>query len=140
MNTEKPADFDWVSERRKCSIFSAFKELERLAKRDVEHRSSLLTEKEHQVVTFLLKSEGNQYFTVIADNLGRLVSFFLNGSQIEIAGDGVIDPMVVTLTLNQNGDCRLRVNGQGEFQPWQVLRLALEDLLFDLRTKEKRRG
>ena len=136
---DKPADFDWVTERVKCSTYSAFKELERLAKANTEKREASLTERDRQMVSFRFESS-SQWFSVIAENLTRQVEFRLRGDQIEIDGDGIKVNLRVTLTLNNEGDCRLRVNGEGENQPWQVLRLALEDLFFDIRSRREREG
>ena len=36
----------------------------------------------------------------------------------------------LTLTLNDDGERRYRIDGKGEFVRWQVLRRLLEPLLF----------
>jgi len=130
--TEKPGDFDWVTERQKCSIFSVFKELERQAKANTEKREASLTEKERQMVSFRFETQsGGSYFAVLADNVERIVRFSYQGDRITVKGD--TPDLTITLTLNDDGDCRLKVNGDGEFQPWQVLRMSLEGLFFDLK-------
>lgn len=37
---------------------------------------------------------------------------------------------VVTLTLNDSGECRYQINDEGEYLRWQVVRKALETLFF----------
>ncbi len=37
----------------------------------------------------------------------------------------------VTLTLNNEGRCKLRVDGAEELEQWQVRRIALEKLFFE---------
>ena len=41
------------------------------------------------------------------------------------------NPFSLTLNLNANGDCRYQIDKNGEYQLWQVLRLALEQILFE---------
>ena len=36
----------------------------------------------------------------------------------------------ITLTLNDNGQCRYRMDGEGEYLRWQIVRRALEPLFF----------
>ena len=36
----------------------------------------------------------------------------------------------ITLTLNDNGQCRYRMDGEGEHLRWQIVRRALEPLFF----------
>ena len=60
------------------------------------------------------------------------VTFILQESFIRITGD--LDDsktdMELTLTLNDEGLCRFKIDGEGEYLPWQVSRKALEHLFF----------
>ena len=38
--------------------------------------------------------------------------------------------MILTLTLNDEGECRFIIDGEGEFLRWQVARRALCRLFF----------
>ena len=38
----------------------------------------------------------------------------------------------ITLTLNDNGQCRYRMDGKGEHLRWQIVRRALEPLFFQV--------
>ena len=77
-------------------------------------------------------------------NLGfpvqKTVQFFLNSSRDGISIDAVHTRSnqvnwSVTPFLDTNGDCRFKVNGVGSLQRWQVLRMALEPLLFPPRPR-----
>ena len=61
------------------------------------------------------------------------VRFALEETGILVA-DGWNRPqrcMVITLTLNDEGQCRFVIDGEGEYLRWQVARRALYGLFFD---------
>ncbi len=40
-------------------------------------------------------------------------------------------PLILKIELNNDGDCRYTIDGEGQYQPWQILRLALKQILFE---------
>ena len=57
------------------------------------------------------------------------VIFTLRNEEIRVSSKGVKVDFVATLTLSDDGECRLLVDGK-ELDRWQVLRRALEPLFF----------
>jgi hypothetical protein len=123
-----PPDFDWVEARLACSALKVFELLALEAQKNVE--------------TFTRDPNAPRYEFVRVDGSFSIsrrhgfqgvkgVRFTLLGEAIEIEGHGFILALTATLTLNNDGECRLKVNGQ-ELERWQVLRRALEPLLFAL--------
>lgn len=58
------------------------------------------------------------------------VDFALQGEAIVVNGTGLSQGFVATITLNPDGECKLKVAGV-ELDRSQVLRMALEELSFD---------
>ncbi len=78
----------------------------------------------------------NNVFSVVQRQFSGFVGmrFTLVQDEIAIEGEGVSLRMIATLTLNDEGDCRLRVNDE-TLDRWQVLRRALEPLFFSARRR-----
>jgi hypothetical protein len=124
---KRPRDFDWVTAQHDCSVTAVFAYLQDLAKRNVESRNATMG---GEPVQFSI-SAGDGYFVVIRDgNLGQgSVTFRLRQSDIEIERGG--QSSSVTLTLNNEGHCKLLIEGVSDhLDPWQVLRRALEPIFF----------
>jgi hypothetical protein len=70
-------------------------------------------------------------FTVLleAKDVRKSVIFSLTEHAISVQDDKGNPMFDVTLTFNNEGECRLTVNGD-ERDFWQVRRMALEELLF----------
>ncbi len=47
-----------------------------------------------------------------------------------ISGNKCGKQFSITLTLNNKGQCRLRIDGGEELEQWQVRRIMLEELFF----------
>lgn len=124
-------DFDWVSARNACSITQVFKELELGARGDVKERISQRPAIAEEFA--LVLSQDQNCFCVMRD-VGKTrkegVEFCLAGGKITVKNtrSGGVS-FTVSLTLNNDGECRLRVDNE-ELEQWQVRRKALEALLF----------
>jgi hypothetical protein len=79
-------------------------------------------------IAFEVTAETSREFLVLGKGVGRSVLFTVRGERINIKTESVSE-INATLTLNNDGDCRFKVNGQ-ELQAWQLSRVALEDLFF----------
>ncbi|MGA2609541.1 MAG: hypothetical protein ABSH01_19040 [Terriglobia bacterium] len=119
----------WVRARANCYPEHIFKQIEIGAQDDIDVINS-----EHnldEAAKFMLQpnSSGN-FFTVYrtVNRVTREVKFYITRDGMRIVKDDG-EEIKVTLTLNNYGQCRLKVNGE-ELEQWQVRRLALEGLFF----------
>lgn len=129
-DTRKPDNFDWVTARRKCSAGEVFETLLAGARANVE---AMATATDGQTVNLFKLSSLDGSFSVSRPRFSGLIGvrFYLADQEIiaepfRLGGAGVL---TATLTLNDDGECRLLVEGV-ELQPWQFLKRALEPLLF----------
>lgn len=122
------ADFDWVTALSECSTAKVFQELIMQAKADVELRKALLPRDRHYSFDVAMNGGDLRVF-VIGNRLNGLVNFSFKNGEIVISNedDGVM--FTATPTLNDEGACRLRVNGK-QCELWQVRKMALEQLFF----------
>lgn len=119
-----PPDFDWVTARSSCSAVKVFELLHLEAKKNVE------TFNDATQLKWEFAAQ-NEIFSIVRRESSGVVGvrFMLIDPEIEIEGQGVDVRLTATLTLNDAGECRLRV-GKEELDRWQLLRRALEPLLF----------
>jgi|ERR1700733_5606105 len=133
--TSKPIspDFDWVIARSNCSIAVVFKELELGVIDDLEKAQSLVPPKNQWKKFSVTNTIGNRFAASRIDNtltgFAKFVSFSCTDSEIQVldANDRLL--MAATLTLTNEGECKLKVGDQELYQ-WQFRRMALEGLLF----------
>jgi hypothetical protein len=122
------ADFDWVSARSSCSLSSIFEELKAQLQHDVEKRRELTNDSGYQI-----NIKNNRIGVSHAIENGLLirasVSLVLTQSAIEISDGEGKTKFKATPTLNEKGECRLKIDGK-ELEMWHVRKLALEDVLF----------
>jgi len=131
MNQTDP-NFDWVTARAKCSPSEVFARLESQVEDDIRKRNEVLTESEQrQGVKFHFQRDRNQFSVWTLHDKERV-----GYAAFQIIADGIkviyLDPLpslVGTLTLSNDGECRLKVNGD-EYAFWQFRKLALEPILF----------
>jgi hypothetical protein len=126
------AGFNWVEARADCSLLSVFHKLQSGCGTDVGKMNERLraTELRGQKAHFALESnEANTQFWVFGNINPRLiVKFILCNDCIEVATPS--KTLSVTLTLNNQGECKLRVDGAQELDQWQLRKLVLEELFF----------
>jgi hypothetical protein len=120
--------FDWVTERSLCSLPKIFKDLRLQVEEDVETRNALRPD--NSPYEFSVAGNGSD-FTVLLESkdVHRSVIFSLSDHAILVRDDKGSQMFDVTLTFNDEGECRLNVNAE-EHDLWQVRRMALEELLF----------
>lgn len=123
VNEIPPPDFDWVTARHQCSADTVFNHLRLLAKDNVETRNAQATDMAGFTAT-------NGSFSVWSKaglpHERHAVDFALDGKTITVRGYAEFR---ITLTLNNQGLCKCKV-GTEELDPWQVLKKALEPILF----------
>jgi hypothetical protein len=123
------AEFSWVKARAECAVVEVLKALQRGAQQDVSERNELLDTTAQ--VRFKIEMNSDSFSVLrIGNRVSASVKFTptktgiraMNGTKLVLEGD---------LTLNDEGQCRLRVNGdEHEVEFWQFRRRALEDLFF----------
>ncbi len=128
-HTEKANQkFDWVSQRSSCSLAVVFKELRTEIEQDIKTRNGLRPN--YAPYEFSLADHDGGFRVFLkAKELQMAVSFILGEHAILVRDDKGIEMFSVTLTFNDQGECKLNVNGE-ERDYWQVRRMALEDLMF----------
>lgn len=124
-----PPDFDWVTERRKCSAEKVYESLLAAARRNVEAMKTVEQDRVRSPVEMHVHSGS---FAVMRTEFGRkrgTVRVYVEGQQIIAESDTGDISLKADLTLNDDGECRLLVDGK-QLQEWQFLRAALEPLFF----------
>ena len=120
--------FDWVTARSLCSLPKVFKELRSQVEEDVKTRNALRPN--NSPYKFSLVENGGGFTVLLeAKDVRKSVIFSLTEHAISVRDDKGKPMFDVTLTFNDDGDCKLHVNEQ-ELDFWQVRRMALEELLF----------
>lgn len=126
---EIPITLDWVRELSLCSIPQVFKQLYLDVKEDVEAINGAKGLTTHNCFDVVENSTGS-VFTVFQRNAdaGREVTFKRGDDEMRV--DRKNGPsFTITLTLNNEGRCKLRVDDE-ELEQWQVRKMALEGLFF----------
>ena len=127
-------DLNWVKELSKCSVREIFSSLHQGA--EVDAKEANVSRKErfpgYPIIPFAVTSneQGNHFVVHEQGNTAKLVRFSLDTDRIVIFANGV--EYVVRPTLNNRGECKLRINGEEEeLEGWQVRRRVLERLFFE---------
>jgi hypothetical protein len=119
--------FDWVTARSACSPPKVFKELRLQVEEDVKTRNGLRPD--NSPYEFSVAENGPDFtVTLEAKDVRRSVTFSLAEHAISVR-DNRGEMFEVTLTFDDDGQCRLNVN-KNQLDLWQVRRRALEELLF----------
>ncbi|MCX6537440.1 MAG: hypothetical protein NT151_00695 [Acidobacteria bacterium] len=126
MTDAKSDDFDWVTARHQCSVGIIFERLRVRTSADVALRNKRL-ESEREVAPLTVTTDGASFSVLRGPT--RVVRFMLRGETIDVSDEKIQTVMEATLTLNDAGECRLRV-GDEELLLWQFLKRALETLFF----------
>ena len=122
---EIPKNLDWVSVRAKCSMASVFDALKDEVQKDVISQNSLPDHSKFEV------KFNNGSFTVISGDgaVIKAMVFTLTGETIQVKNAARKVLFEAGLTLNDAGECKLKVGDQ-ELELWQFRRRALEELFF----------
>ena len=130
-NTPKDPDFDWVTARHECSLVFEFECLKQDIQRSKETREQQIPANGS---TRRFVNSKDDMILIEREDRGIMprssVKFCLEKDCIHVRPLPLGDPLSLTLTLNDAGKCRFRINGKGEYRRWQILRRALENLLF----------
>lgn len=125
---DMPERFNWVKARADCSLAQMFKKLEFGVREDVNAANEQRSPSDLHIFSMVTDS---RCFSVIRESSIALhvsIEFYLGSGEIKVSSGGQ-EKFVATLTLNNDGQCRFKVNEE-ELQNWHVRRMALEDLFF----------
>jgi hypothetical protein len=127
-----PQELNWIKARSECSVGRVFSQLFIEAEQDIKDINLLPTTPGYPPPMFAVQrnSAGNCFVVFEAGNTNAVIDFKFANDHIVIAMPNR-KPLKITLTLNNDGACKLKVDGEGEFERWQVRRMALESLFFD---------
>lgn len=123
--------FDWVAARSECSVFNVFVKLKAEIEADIKARNVQLQAEEKQRVIGLVVTSAVSFAVTLTGNgiPHRTVSFSLIGEVIVFRDDQKDVSIAATLTLNDKGECRLKI-GNDERESWQFRRTTLENLFW----------
>jgi hypothetical protein len=125
------AEFDWVTARSDCSLGAIFEKLRVQVGEDVKKRQALRGQGA-QYYGFTLLEEPKSVGVMLEhmhDDLHRIVRFRLAKNAIEVVDENGKVKFVATPTLNDEGECRLKIEGIDR-DLWHLRKLALEELFF----------
>jgi hypothetical protein len=122
------AKFDWIAARSACTLPKVFAALGQQVGADIKTRNGLRPN--NAPYEFSIAEDIDQFTVLLkAKDVQRSVTFKLSEQAISVWDDQDKPKFQVTLTFNDQGECTLHANEQ-EREMWQMLRMALEDLLF----------
>jgi hypothetical protein len=120
--------FDWVTKRSSCSLPKIFKTLLLQVEEDVKTRNALRPN--NSPYEFSVAEKGADFTVLLkTKDAHRSITFTLAEHAILVRDDKGDLMFEVTLTFNDEGECKLNVNKE-DLEVWQVRRMALEDLMF----------
>jgi hypothetical protein len=109
------SDCDWVTSRVKCSVFEVFSRLRTGVQGDLERRALSLPPDTR--MSFKMREEQPPWsdrFTVLrlGDTISDSIEFSYAENTIRVKDAGGRTKITAKLTLNDDGDCRLKVDDQ----------------------------
>jgi len=126
-------DFEWVNARAACSPVKVFEQLRLQIAHDVELRNKM-GEAQGQKFDIHAESAAFAVFldrSIYRETPYRVIRFHLEDQRIIARYGDDTDIFVATLTLNDDGECRLRIKDKN-YELWQVRHMALEKLFFEV--------
>jgi hypothetical protein len=122
-------DIDWVKARSECCPARVFQQLKLGVEADVKARQAIHTPDENYGFS-TASAAGSVTVLIQGNHLRGCVTFDQTEDGISVRNEKDEVMLEATLTLNNEGQCRLKVLGQ-EYELWQFRKIALEHLLFD---------
>ena len=121
-------EFDWVAERSACTLPKLFRQLREEIEGDVKERNA--QRPDNALYEFLVEDKDSSFVVVLhAADYRRTVTFLFEDHAIIVLDPSGNQMFEVTLLFTDEGKCRLKAKEENR-EPWQVRRMALEDLLF----------
>ena len=134
MADHTPDDFDWVTAHATCNASSMLDRIRAGVTEDVRRRNVQIGEDGYPQFD-VADGDDESAFDVSRledpDRVSAFVTFRREGRRILVAGDGVDVDLTIVVTVDSSGSCRC-VIGEAMYSEWEVRRMALEQLFFDL--------
>ena len=127
-------DFDWVTARDLCSLPKEFHRLKELVEENYKTRKRCMPPRHPYAYTFCaIDSDNFSVQRTDPPNESCAVQFSLKNDRIIVGGSNSVShwDMTLTLTLNNAGECRFKIDGDGEYLRWQAAMKALGPLFFE---------
>lgn len=125
---KEDAKFDWVAARSACTLPKVFRQLMADVEEDVKERNALRPD--NSPYEFSIEEKGPQFSVVLqAADFRRAITFCYEDHAIIVFDASGNQMFEVTLLFTDDGKCRLKAKEENR-EPWQVRRMALEDILF----------
>jgi hypothetical protein len=123
---------DWVTLRHECSPLEVFIKLKEGAEQDVEVRNKL--KKADADFAFKVRPQNGKSFSVLCEgSVYGFVTFSWSPVGIKVTDESDKVIQEATLTLTDNGKCKLKLQNGEELECWQFRKRVLEDLFFNLK-------
>jgi hypothetical protein len=127
-------NLDWVTVRAKCNPKDVFDSLKAQVESDVDKRDALRSEDELAYqIKFVFEGAATAFKVTRAQMMEpqQYVVFSLTDQGIKVSykSDMVLPTIPATLTLSDEGECKLMADGK-EYYSWQFRKRALEPVLF----------
>ena len=129
--------FDWVEARSKCTLAKAFQRLRLGVQSDVKARNSLRGETPYYEFS-VISEKANDFMVLLSGNTveHHTVAFGIAGNEIIAVSNGNQESWNVSVTLDDDAQCRLKTKNGKELTFWQFRRLTLEKLFFQTVPRE----
>lgn len=125
--TDKP-EFSWVRERHSCSAFAMFTKLRLEIEQDVKERNDLRPEE--RWYGFRVVSSGSTFSVLREGNrISKSATFSIKEGQIVVTDDKDKVVLKASLTLNDEGECKFKIDGK-ERESWHLRQMVLEEMFF----------
>jgi hypothetical protein len=122
------AEFNWVRERHSCSAYAIFMKLKLEIEQDVAERNALRPEE--RWYGFRVVSHGAAFSVMREGNkISKSATFSIKDDQIVVVDDKDKVVLKASLTLNDDGECRFKIEGK-ERESWHLRKLVLEEMFF----------
>jgi hypothetical protein len=124
---------NWVKLRHECSPLEMFLKLKDGVREDIETREKLIRDQDKGTVAFSMMPLNGRGFTVLRE--GHLISDWVEftwdaaGISVRNKEDKVVQK--ATLTLTDDGECKLKLATGEELTCWQFRKRTLENLFFN---------
>ena len=127
-----PQELNWVEKRAACTSDTIFPQLVNGIKEDIKARNAISSG-----TTFAAELTNNKSALVIGE-IGtwareERVRIFPLGNKIEVRDEIKAAKFSAEVFLNDEGRCKLRLEGGVELEQWQFRRMALESLFFGIK-------
>jgi hypothetical protein len=124
----KETKFDWVAARSACTLPKMYRQLMAEIEGDVKERNS--ERPDNSPYEFLIEEKGTTFSVILqSQDFRRAITFCYEDHAILVLDASGNQMFEISLVFTDEGICRLKAKEENR-EPWQVRRMALEDLLF----------